>query len=152
MVRREALERVGGFNERQVGSEDWCLWFQLQALGRFCVCHEPLTDYRESAGGLSGNATHMFDDFMKMLDDVLLQDLSGWRRVIWRRRILSFQALRAAMTARANGNRAEEVKFAKKSLAAWPSPFWAPERFRAFALTFLRSNDAIREPRKVQDV
>ena len=152
MVRRAALERVGGFNERQVGSEDWCLWFQLRANGRFCVCHEPLTDYRASAGGLSGDATHMFNDFMKMLDDVLLKDLSGWRRMIWRRRIVSFQAFRAAMTARASGKRADEVRFAKQSLATWPSPFWARERFRAFAVTFLRSNDTVRESRKVQDV
>jgi glycosyltransferase involved in cell wall biosynthesis len=152
MIRRQALERVGGFNERQVGSEDWCLWFQLRGIGRFCVCHEPLTDYRASAGGLSGNATHMFNDFMKMLDDVLLRDLSGLRRVVWRRRIVSFQAFRAAMTARGSGNAAEEMRFMKKSLATWPSPFWAPERFKAFPVMLLRSNNWSREPRKVRDV
>jgi glycosyltransferase involved in cell wall biosynthesis len=152
MVRRSALERTGGFNERQVGCEDWCLWFELRALGRFSVCPEPLTDYRMSMGGLSGDATHMFNDFMKMLDDVLLRGLSGVKRAIWRRRIVSFQAFRAALTARASGNGAEEMRFVKKSLAAWPSPFWAPERFKAFAVTLLRSTKKSHASAKIQDV
>lgn len=152
MVRRDALEKVGGFNERQVGCEDWCLWFELRAVGPFCVCPDALTDYRMSAGGLSGNATHMFDDFMKMLDDVLLRGLVGMKRAIWRRRIVSYQAFRGAMTARAAGNGAEEMRFVWRSLAAWPSPFWAPERFKAFAVTLSRSGNTIRESRKVQDI
>ena len=139
MVRRSAFDQVGGFNERQIGCEDWCLWFNLRVVGRFCICAEPLTDYRVSSGGLSGDATHMFNDFMKMLDDVLLQDLSGLQRMIWRRRIVSFQAFMALRTARGAGNKAEEMRYMKKSLLTWPSPFWAPSRFKTFAITLLRS-------------
>jgi glycosyltransferase involved in cell wall biosynthesis len=139
LVRREAIEKVGGFNERQIGCEDWCLWFEMLANGPFCVCPEPLTDYRVSAGGLSGNADHMFKDCMKMLDDVLLRGLSGYARKIWRRRIISYQAYKACLTARGAGNTVEEREYMKKSLMTWPSPLWAPERFKAFAVTMLRS-------------
>jgi glycosyltransferase involved in cell wall biosynthesis len=140
LLRRAVLEELGGgFNERQLGSEDWNLWFRLITKGPFCVCPEPLTDYRSSAGGLSGDANHMYNDFMKMLDDTLLGDMTGLQRSIWRRRIISYQAFKACLTARAAGDKKTEREYMKKSLLQWPSPFWASERFRFFAVTLLRT-------------
>lgn len=140
LLRQSALDRLdGGFDERQLGSEDWNLWFRLIAKGPFCVCPEPLTDYRSSSGGLSGDAHHMYNDFMKMLDDVLLADMSGFRRALWRRRIISYQAFKACLTARAAGDKTTEREYMKKSVMEWPSPFWAPERFRFFAITLMRT-------------
>jgi len=140
LLRRSALEGLnGGFDERQMGSEDWNMWFRLIVKGPFCICSEPLTDYRSSAGGLSGDADHMYNDFMKMLDDVLLADMTGLRRALWRRRIMSYQAFKACLTARAAGDRAAERGYMMKSVADWPSPFWAPERFRYFAVTLMRT-------------
>ena len=140
MLRRLALDKLdGGFVERQLGSEDWNLWFRLIAKGPFCVCPEPLTNYRSSPDGLSGNADHMYNDFMKMLDDVLLADLTGLRRALWRRRIISYQAFKACLTARGAGDKKAEREYMKKSVMEWPSPFWAPERFRFFAVTLLRT-------------
>jgi len=140
LLRRSALEELGsGFNERQLGSEDWNLWFRLISKGPFCVCPEPLTDYRSSAGGLSGDANHMYNDFMKMLDDTLLADMTGLRRTLWRRRIISYQAFKACLTARAAGDKTTERQYMKKSVLEWPSPFWAPERFRYFAVTLMRT-------------
>jgi glycosyltransferase involved in cell wall biosynthesis len=139
MARRDAVLKAGGFNERQQGSEDWCLWFGLRKLGPLISSAEPLTDYRVSAGGLSGNGDHMFKDAMKMVDDVLLRELSGLDRMLWRRRIIAYQAYKACLTSRAAGNKADERKYMKTSLVTWPSPLWAPERFKAFAVTLLRS-------------
>jgi glycosyltransferase involved in cell wall biosynthesis len=140
LLRRSALDQLErGFDERQMGSEDWNLWFRLVAKGSFCVCPEPLTDYRSSSGGLSGDAHHMYNDFMKMLDDVLLADMSGLKRTLWRRRIISYQAFKACLTARAAGDKATERQYMKKSVMEWPSPFWAPERFRFFAVTLMRT-------------
>ncbi len=140
LLRSSALEELGGgFNERQLGSEDWNLWFRLITKGHFCVCPEPLTDYRSSAGGLSGDANHMYNDFMKMLDDTLLADMTGLRRSLWRRRIISYQAFKACLTARAAGDKTTERAYMKRSVLEWPSPFWAPERFRFFAVTLMRT-------------
>ena len=139
MVRRAAMDAGGGFSERQVGSEDWHLLFRLRALGEFTMCPEPLTCYRVSPGGLSGNATHMFNDFMKMLDDTLLTGLVGVERALWRRRIISYQAYKASLTARGAGDCATEQHFMKLSLSTWPFPTWAPERFKAFVVTALRT-------------
>lgn len=140
LLRRSVLQELGsGFDERQLGSEDWNLWFRLITKGPFCVCPEPLTDYRSSAGGLSGNADHMYNDFMKMLDDTLLADMTGLRRSLWRRRIISYQAFKACLTARAAGDKPKERAYMRKSMIEWPSPFWAPERFRFFAVTLLKT-------------
>jgi glycosyltransferase involved in cell wall biosynthesis len=140
ILRRFALEKLKeGYDERLRGSEDWNLWFRLVKHGPFCVCPEPLTDYVSSAGGLSGNADHMFGDFMKMLEDTLLAGLNGLPRMIWRRRIISYQAFKACLTARAAGDKTSERSYMMRSIAAWPSPFWAPERFRYFAVTAMRT-------------
>ncbi|MDE1177257.1 MAG: glycosyltransferase family A protein [Edaphobacter sp.] len=140
LLRRSALEKLDhGYDERLRGSEDWNLWFRLIKFGSFCICPEPLTDYVSSAGGLSGDADHMFGDFMKMLDDTLLAGQSGLRRAIWRRRILSYQAFKACLTARAAGNKVAERSYMMRSIAEWPSPFWASERFRYFAVTAMRT-------------
>ena len=140
MLRRSALEKLEyAFDERQRGTEDWNLWFRLSRLGPFCVCPEPLTDYRSSAGGLSGDADHMFGDFQRMLDDTLLADTAGLSRAIWRRRIMSYQAFKACLTARAAGDKARERSYMMRSVVEWPSPFWMPERFRYFAVTLSRS-------------
>ena len=50
----------------------------------------------------------MYNDFMKMLDDVLLADMSGFRRALWRRRIIAYQAFKACLTARGAGDKATE--------------------------------------------
>jgi len=139
MLRRETLLQVGGFNEIQRGCEDWDLWFRLRKLGTFCEVPEALTVYRESLGGLSSNAEHMYQDFLRMLDRVLLADKHGWKRSLWRRRIMSYQQYKAAMTARHAGQTAVERKFLAASLQTWPSPLWHPERFAASLVHLRRS-------------
>ena len=45
LVRRAALERVGGFDARCVPADDWDLWLRLARTSRFCFCDDILTDY-----------------------------------------------------------------------------------------------------------
>ncbi|SEB47946.1 glycosyltransferase family A protein [Terriglobus roseus] len=139
MLRRETLLQVGGFSDVQKGCEDWDLWFRLRKVGTFCIVPEAETVYRESLGGLSSNAEHMYQDFLRMLDRVLLADKHGWQRHVWRRRIMSYQQYKAAMTARHAGQSAIERKFLAASLATWPSPLWHPERFAASLVHLRRS-------------
>ena len=139
MLRSSLLKEVGTFKEELRACEDWDLWFRISKAGRFSVCPEPLTYYRVSSGGLSGDADHMFRSFLQILDTVLLDGMKGWEREIWRRRIISYQAFKSCLTARAAGDRAKERSYMWMSLRTWPSPFWAPERFKYFAVTLLKS-------------
>lgn len=138
MIRRDTLLDAGGFNEVQRGCEDWDLWFRLRKFGHFAIVETPDTVYRESLGGLSSNPVHMYQDFLRMFDRVLLQDLHGISRTLWRRRILSYQQYKAAMTARHVDQNEVEKQFLRRSLMTWPSPFWHPERFKATAVMIRR--------------
>ncbi len=135
MLRRDAYESVGGFNPEADGCEDWELWVRLRQLGTFCAVQAPLTNYRVSNTGVSSNADILFRDFLRILDPSLLAGLKGWNRRVWRRRILGFQNFKAALTARAAGEKQKEVRYLRDSYVAWPSPFWPSRRFKVLLAT-----------------
>ena len=55
MVRRDAIESVGGFDENMVASEDWELWIRLASRYPFAALNEKLVDYRDHPDGLHHN-------------------------------------------------------------------------------------------------
>ena len=135
LARRDALLEIGGFNENLWGCEDWEAWLLMRRKAPFLNVPDAVTCYRVAPTSLSSNPAHMFKDFAKMLDTSLLSDLSGYQRIVWRRRILSYQAYSAAMNTREHGAHAQGLQFLLKSLAQWPSPLWQPKRYVALALT-----------------
>lgn len=138
MVRRSVLEELRGFNETLSVGEDWELWFKLARRKSLLTTPEPFTYYQLGPSGLSGDPDRMFRSFLQMLDGPLLDGLTGAARPLWRRRILSYQAYKAGLTARGAGNRSREREYMRQSLLSWPSPFWQPERFKSILVTFLR--------------
>ncbi len=139
MVRSTTLAEVGGFNEGLLASEDWELWFKLIQRGRLTALQAPLTFYLSSPSGLSGDADLMYSTFLQIVESPLLDGLRGISKNIWRRRIASYQAYRSCLTARAARDGEKERRYMWLSIRSWPSPFWASERFRAFAVTLVRS-------------
>jgi glycosyltransferase involved in cell wall biosynthesis len=139
LMHRDVLEQIGGFNERQHGCEDWAAWVRLFPLGKFASVAEPVTCYRIRPNSLSSDGQHMFNDFAKMLEDTLLAGLSGIRRRIWRRKILSYQAFTAGLTARERGDARRERHFLTSSVLQWPSPLWQSKRMLALAITLRNS-------------
>lgn len=145
LVRRSAYDAFPGFDPALKGSEDWDFAIAMLDLGPFVVLEEPLTLYRIASTGLSGDADHMFRETEKMLARRLLDGLHGPARWAWRRRILSFHALTAALNARAAGKTSRERFYIMRSVLEWPSPFWHPMRFKAALVTLrnaLRSSPA----------
>ena len=139
MVRRDVLHEIGNFTEPLRTSEDWDCWFRLVRRGTLAEISEPLTFYQLSYGGISNDPERMFESFQSILESRLLDGLQGLPRALWRRRIVSFQAYKACLTARGIGDTRNERRFMWLSLRTWPSPFWAAQRFKAFAVTMLRS-------------
>jgi len=138
MVRGSAFRNLGGFDLARKGCEDWDLWLRLQRIGSFCAVKESLTNYRMSTTGLSSNADLMYSDFERLLDGILLEDLHGIEKRLWKRRIQSYQCYKAALTARGSGEFAKELRYMLLSLRIWPSPFWQPLRFKASAFTLVQ--------------
>jgi hypothetical protein len=134
ILKRTAFDNVGGFRKGLDACEDWGLWFCLQPQGQFEAVSEPLTDYYVYPGSLSSNPDHMLHAARTVIDITLIKDLRGLNRWAWKHRIWAVQLLSAGLIARENKLKGE-LRYIFRSLCAWPSPFWEPQRFAAFAVS-----------------
>jgi glycosyltransferase involved in cell wall biosynthesis len=89
IVRRSALLEIGGF-EKVYCVDDWNLWFRLvrrYSVSAFQEVPESLTTYRWWENNESKNFMPMAKAVMELMDNLLLEDLTGFKKWIWRRRI-----------------------------------------------------------------
>ncbi|MFN2169240.1 MAG: glycosyltransferase, partial [Anaerolineae bacterium] len=74
MLRRQAWEDIGGFDEELVGPEDWNFWLRLVVTGhRMTWQQEVVCLYRRSASSLSENADRMSVNSPEALRRVLVR-------------------------------------------------------------------------------
>jgi glycosyltransferase involved in cell wall biosynthesis len=59
LIRRQAIERVGGFDESLNSAEDWDMWLRLAAKYEFVVVPHPQVLYRISPNSMSANISKM---------------------------------------------------------------------------------------------
>jgi len=135
IAKREALARNGGFREDVRACEDWEMWVRLQRLGGFAAVPEALTDYYVYPSSMSTDPKRMLDAMEQILPTTLVEDLEGPARWAWTRRIRAAQLYSAGLIARDNGQKGE-IAYMLRSLAAWPSPLWEPQRFAGLAVSF----------------
>ena len=138
VVRRSALLALGGFREDLRGCEDWDLFVRLLRGYGVVSDPEPLTDYFELATSASLKYQIMMQDTLKIVEDTLLDGLSGLERTYWRRRIVSAVYYQAALAARQARGRTIPLLF--KSLHQWPTP---DKRLKTLVLELGRSVRAI---------
>lgn len=134
LARRDALLQAGGFREDLRACEDWDMWVRLSRLGSFAALADPLTDYYVYPSSMSTDPQRMLTAVEQILPSTLVADLNGVQRWAWIRRIRAVQLYSAGVIARENG-RDGEMAYMLRSLAAWPSPFWQPNRFVGAAVT-----------------
>ncbi len=71
MVRREPVERAGGFDETLTSAEDWDLWLRLSRRGLvWGYVDQPLAEYRVRTDAMHGNAGRMCENRLRVLDKV----------------------------------------------------------------------------------
>lgn len=72
VIRRTALERVGGYDESLIANEDWDLWIRLAELGPFVYVDRVLADYRVHSQNLSSSRgqqnARLIEDRKRVLD------------------------------------------------------------------------------------
>ncbi len=73
MVRKDAIQAIGGFDESLPAVEDWDLYIRLAALYPFVCVQEPLVLYRLTHNALSTNVLLMEKSFQKVLDRAFAQ-------------------------------------------------------------------------------
>jgi len=138
MIRRSALEEVGGFSTEYHYGEDWELWLRLvrryTARG-FRDIPESLTTYRHWENNVTQNFTRTAAASLQLLDTVLLEDLTGIRKAIWKRKIEAKIFYNVSLGYR-KANNERYWEYAVESFLKWP--FWgavvASYRYRVLAL------------------
>lgn len=89
MVRRDAIQRVGGFDESLVAWEDVDLWVRLGRWYRFGYVPEPLACYRMHGLGLSTRALAMAQGQLHTTAKALKLLRPGEASPLWQRRVLA---------------------------------------------------------------
>lgn len=76
LVSKEAMDKVGGFEEKLIASEDWDMWLRLARSG-YSSWGDPdkLCDYRVQSSGLASQRIPMFLGFMHSLPRYLPPEL-----------------------------------------------------------------------------
>ncbi|HEX3969464.1 MAG TPA: glycosyltransferase family A protein [Edaphobacter sp.] len=124
IVRRSALEEVGGFKRvtRRYFPEDWDLWFRLirrYSAAAFQEVPENLTMYRWWENNASRNFMPMADAKLELLDHLLLDDITGLKKMMWKRRIEARFYFDVAFAMREAKNE-RYWEYAIESLLRWP--------------------------------
>lgn len=77
VVRKSALEEVGGYDEDLVTTHDWDLWLRLAEKFKVVFINEPLSNYRVHSGNVSKTRSHRGEKekyILKLLDRVFSRD------------------------------------------------------------------------------
>jgi len=70
MIRRTALDAVGGFDERLTALEDWDMWLRLSLIAEARYTPAVLVTYRIRAGGMSEDRARMDKNRFCVLDKI----------------------------------------------------------------------------------
>lgn len=120
MMTRAVFDRVSGFTESPVVSEDWDLWLKAAAAGAvFAAVREPLTQYRWRAGSFSKNHARMRE--LRLLTVHRALDTDRGKALPWsvrRRAMAGVESCSAWFLASSNPRSA--IRWYASSLAWWP--------------------------------
>ncbi|MEC4986624.1 MAG: glycosyltransferase, partial [Oscillatoria sp. PMC 1076.18] len=68
MIRRQALEEVGGFDESLPASQDWDMWLRLAAKYEFVAVSKPQVLYRISSSSMSSNVKNLETACLRIIE------------------------------------------------------------------------------------
>jgi hypothetical protein len=135
LVRREALDRAGGFDRSLHGPEDYDLWLRIAQTAAVANLELPLTGYRTSPGSLSQQVRTMRQGMRRIL--AKLDAANAWGGDAWlRRKAYGYCGYSCAIMSRAAGLHLQAMADLARSIASYPFPYRSSEI--AFPLARLR--------------
>jgi hypothetical protein len=138
LVRRDPVERAGGFDETLRSAEDWDLWLRLSRAGVLWGCVDrPLAEYRVRHDAMHQNPGRMAESCHRVLDKLFADPTLP--PVIASLRPLAYQqaALVAACDHYRSGDRAGGAAWFRRAAAARPSFLTEPAAIRLFCRRLL---------------
>jgi glycosyltransferase involved in cell wall biosynthesis len=150
LVRKSALNEIGGFDTAVRMVSDWDLNFRLTrrfSPTRIRSTPEPLAVYRVWAGNMSSNHLGLLAESLLLLDRVLLTGTSGFERNLWRRRICSRLLFETALELRHNGQQ-DFLHMALRSVACWPFFGQVVPAYRYKVLVHMMYSHLLRDARQ----
>jgi GT2 family glycosyltransferase len=138
LVRREAIERAGGFDESLTSLEDWDLWLRISLLGyRWAYVDAALCDYRVRAEGMHKNGARMHANRMRVVEKTFARtDLLPAMRDK-RPRAFSAAQLLGACDLYRTGQRAEGARVFREAIVMAPQLLGGRRALRKIARSLL---------------
>jgi glycosyltransferase involved in cell wall biosynthesis len=133
MVRRQLLERVGGFDEQQGLHEDHQMWLRLSLMSKICVLTEPLTCIRRHREHFGSDGIPSFQARRRVLEKIYSLPMSPRDRSIFRTERARNDAVLALAFAAAGDGAAVWRTFAESWRYSWRSAIWYAVGARAVA-------------------
>jgi glycosyltransferase involved in cell wall biosynthesis len=117
LVKKAAVEWVGGFDEQFRGPEDYDLWMRIA--GKYTVGYikRPLARYRSVAGSLSMDDRKFLPQVLRVLDKAFAEGGALYALRQQRRQAVSNQFWNASWMAFSRGDRATAVRYWIKAYA-----------------------------------
>lgn len=127
LVRRETLQRVGGFDEQFRGPEDYDLWMRVAAQEPVVAVDLPMCRYREALGSLSMDDRTFLPQVFRVLDKAYAAEgvLHGYAT---KRRAQAYHGLSASWIAAKRGAMGRAWWLFIRSLVRWPFGFGPHKR------------------------
>ena len=133
MVRKQLLERVGGFDEQQGLHEDHQMWLRLSLISKICVLTEPLTCIRRHNEHFGSDGIPSLQARRRALEKIDLLPMSARDRSIFRIERARNDALLALAFAVAGDRAAVWRTLADSWRYSWRSALWYVVGARAVA-------------------
>ena len=138
LVKKNALNEAGLFNEQFKGPEDYDLWIRLSVKNRIAKICKPLCRYREYHGSLSMDADAFLPQALAVIESAYAPGgaLHG-RFFCGRSRAKAYRYLSAAWTVSDRGDWPGALRHFVKSMCLWPLPFCGVSGHRWMRLKLL---------------
>ena len=138
LVRREAVERAGGFDESLTSLEDWDLWLRLSRDGILWACIDrPLAEYRIRPNAMHQNPARMAENAIRVLDKLFAAPDLPVRLVAYRPAAYQSACLVAAADHYRAGDHEAGARWFQRAALARPPFLTEPRSLRRFCRLLL---------------
>jgi glycosyltransferase involved in cell wall biosynthesis len=119
LVRRSALETIGGWDESLQSCQDWDLWLRLREVGEFGIVPKPLVKFEQRSNGrISRNIDHVVTGH-NIISRRITQHLKGHEK----RLVAAMHAAHMSDLMHDFGRRKDAIHFAMKSILLRPNRY-----------------------------